>query len=101
MKCLSMMWKILPAQVREENYFSLTSRGWSTEEQKGYRKGSRGTADLLYIDQHIQNESKTRRKNLAMAEIDYKETYDLVPQGWTINCENLESGLDSRRKKLS
>ena len=27
-------------------------------------------AELLYIDQHILNESKNRRKNLAMAWID-------------------------------
>ena len=30
-------------------------------------KGSGGTAELLCIDQLIVNESKTRRKNLAMA----------------------------------
>ena len=55
-------------------------------EQKGCRKGSRGTAELLYIDQHILNESKNRRKNLAMAWIDYKNAYDMVPQSWIINC---------------
>ena len=61
--CLSMMWKILTTQIRE-------SRGLFPDEQKGCRKGSRGTAELLFIDQHILNESKTRRKNLAMAWID-------------------------------
>ena len=65
--CLPMMWKILTAQMREKIYYSLTSPGLFTDEQKGCRKGSRGTAELLYIDQHILNESKTRRKNLAMA----------------------------------
>ena len=43
------------------------------EERKGCLKGSRGTAELLYIDQHILNESKTRRKNQAMDWIDYKK----------------------------
>ena len=75
--CLPMMWKILTAQIREKIYNSLTSRGLFPGEQKGCRKGSRGTAELLYIDQHILNESKTRRKNLAMAWIDYKKTYDI------------------------
>ena len=56
------------------------------EEQKGCRKGSRSTAELLYIDQHILNESKTRRKNLAMGWIDNKKEYDMVPQSWIINC---------------
>ena len=71
--CQPMMWKILTAQVREEIYYSLTSRGLFPEEQKRCCKRSRGTAELLYIDQHILNESKTRRKNLAMAWIDYKK----------------------------
>ena len=84
--CLPMMWKILTAQIREEIYYSLISSGLFPDEQKGCRKGSRGTAELLYIDQHILNESENRRKNLAMAWIDYKKAYDIVPQIWIINC---------------
>ena len=60
--CLPMMWKILTALIREEMYYSLTSRGLFPDEQKGCHNGSRGTAELLYIDQHILNESKNRRK---------------------------------------
>ena len=80
------MWKILTAQIREEIYYSLTSRGLFPEEQKGCRKGSIGTAELLYIDQDILSESKTRRKNLAMAWIDYKKAYNMVLQSWIIKC---------------
>ena len=58
--CLPMMWKILTAQRRKEIYYSLTIHGLFPDEQKGCRKGSRGTEDLLYIDQHILNESKNR-----------------------------------------
>ena len=83
--CLLRMWKILTAQVREGIYNSLTSYGLFPEEQKGCRKGSKGTAELLYMDQRILNKSKTRRKNLAMAWIDYKKAYDMVPQSWMIN----------------
>ena len=54
---LPVMWKILTAQIREEIYYSLTSRGLFPKEQKGCRKGSRDTAELLYIDQHIPSES--------------------------------------------
>ena len=25
-------------------------------------------------------------KNLAMVPIDYRKAYDMVPQGWIINC---------------
>ena len=52
------------------------------EEKKGCRKGSRGTAELLYI----LHESKTRRKNLAMVWIDYKMAHDMVLKSWIINC---------------
>ena len=87
--CLPMMWKIFTAQIREEIYYSLTSRRLFPEEQKGCRKGSRGTAELLYIDQHILNGNKIRRKNLAMAWIVNKNVYDMVPQNWMINAQNI------------
>ena len=45
--CLPMMWKILTVQIREEIYYLLTSHGLFPDEQKGCRKGSRGTAELL------------------------------------------------------
>ena len=80
------MWKILTAKIREEIYYLLTGHGLFPDEQKICRKGSRDTAELLYIDQYILNECKTRRKNLAMAWIDYKKAYDMVPQSWIINC---------------
>ena len=76
--CLLMMWKILTTQVKEEIYYSLP--------QKGCCIGSRGTAVLLYIDQHVLNDSKTRRKNFAMAWIDNKNAYDRVLQNWIIHC---------------
>ena len=56
-----------------------------SDEQKGWCKGSRVTAELLYIDQLILNESNTRRKTLAMAWIDYKKAYNKVPHRWIIN----------------
>ena len=66
------------AQIREEIYNTLISCGLFPEEQKGCRKWTRATVELLYIDQHILYESKTRRKNLAMAWIDYKKAYDMA-----------------------
>ena len=83
--CLPMTWKIHTTN-KEQIYNPLTSRGLFVDEQKRCRKGSRGTAELLYIDQQILNECKTRRKNLAMAWIDYKKAYDMVPQCWIIHC---------------
>ena len=48
------------------------------EEQKGGRKGSRGTNDLLYIDRAVIKQVKSRNKNLAMAWIDYKKPYTFM-----------------------
>ena len=59
------------------------------EEQKGCRKGSSGTNDLLYIDRAVNKEVKSRNKNLAMAWIDYKKAYDMVPHSWIIECLDL------------
>ena len=109
------MWKILTALIREEIYDSHTSCWLFLEEQKGCRKGSRGTGELLYIDQHILNESKTRQKILAMAWIDLKKAIwygpakldNKLPQNIQdikrshTFYENLKSGIDSRREKLS
>ena len=81
--CLLIMWKILTAQIRGNIYYSLKSRGLFPDEEKGCRKGPRGTAKLLYIVQRILNESKTRRKNVAMAWI---EAYDTLPQSWILHC---------------
>ena len=52
------------------------------EEQKGCRKRSRATNDLLYIDSTVITYVKSPKKNLAMAWIDYKKVYDMVPHLW-------------------
>ena len=59
------------------------------EEQKGCRKGSRGTNNLLYIDRAVIKEVKPRNKNLAMAWIGYKKAYDMVPHSWVRECLDL------------
>ena len=60
------MWKLLTGKTLPE-------------EQKGCRKGSRGTNDLLYFDREVIKEVKSRNNNLEMAWIDYKKAYDMVP----------------------
>ena len=72
------MWKILTAQISEEIYHSLVSRGMCAEEQKGSLKGSKGTGDRLYTDYHIVKESKMKGKHVAMVRINYKEAYNIA-----------------------
>ena len=97
----------------------LTNRGLFPDELKGCCKGSRGKAELLYIDQHILNESKTRLKNKSYSldwlqkgiwygstKLDNTLSQNVQNIRWSHklhrqNHENLESGIDSRRKKIS
>ena len=83
------MWKILTVQIREKIYCSLISRGIFPDEQKGCRKRTRGKEDLLYLDQHILNESKMWRKYLAMTWIDYKKSSDMVSSSWILHCPKM------------
>ena len=48
--------------------------------QKGCHNEARGTDDPLYINQHILKKSKTRRKHIATAWIDYKKDDEIVLQ---------------------
>ena len=52
------------------------------EGQKGCRRKCQGTCDLLFIDKMI----RMRKKNLAVAWIDYKKAYDMVPHSWIVEC---------------
>ena len=70
------------------------------EEQKGCRKGSRRTNDLLYIDKAVIKEVKSGNKNLAMTWIDYKKAYDMVPHSWIIECLDLFGVVENIKSLL-
>ena len=70
------------------------------EEQKGCRKGSRRTNDILYIDRAVIQEVKSRNKNLAMAGIDYNKVYDVVPHSWIIECLDLFGVVENIKSLL-
>ena len=76
--CLSLMWKLLTGVIADQIYKHFDQEKLLPEEQKGCRKGSKGTNDLLYIDRAVIKEVKSRNKNLAVAWIDYKKAYDMV-----------------------
>ena len=64
--CLPLMWKVLLGVIADQIYGHLDQQKLLTEEQKRYRKRSRGTNNLLYIDRAVIREVKSRKKNLAM-----------------------------------
>ena len=72
---LSLLWKLLSAVIVNQISGHLDQQKLLPEEQKGCSKRSRGTNTLLYIDREVIREVKSRKKNLAMAWIDYKEAY--------------------------
>ena len=104
--CLPLMWKLLTGVIADQIYAHLDQEKLLPEEQKGCKKGSRGTNDLLYIDRAVIKEVKSRNKNLAMAWTDYKKVCDMVPHSSILECldlfgvaENIKSLLVNSMEK--
>ena len=77
--CLPLLWKLLTGILAEELYEHLENTNILPWEQKGCRKGSQGTKDQLLIDKMIVKNCKKRLTSLAVAWIDYRKAYDMVP----------------------
>ena len=60
--CLPLMWKLLLGVIADQIYGHLDQQKLLPEEQKGCRKRSRGTNDLLYIDRVVIRDAKSRKK---------------------------------------
>ena len=71
--CLPLMWKLMTGMLAEKMYSHLERENVLPSEQKGCRKGSRGTKDQLLIDKTVLRDCKKRHTNLAMAWIHYKK----------------------------
>ena len=83
------MWKLLLAVIADQIYGHLDQYKLLPGEQKGCRKRSIGTNDLCYIDRAVIRQVKSKKKNLAMAWIDYKKDYDMVLHSWIKECLDL------------
>ena len=72
--------KLLTGVISEDMSCFMENKNLLPEEQKDFRKKSRGTKDQLLIDKTILKDYRKRRTNLVMAWIDYRKTaYDCVP----------------------
>ena len=87
--CLPIMWKLLTGIISDSLYEFLEENEVLPLEQKGCKRGSRGTKDQLLIDKMVLRDSKRRRTNLTMAWIDYRKAYDMVPHSWIGECLEL------------
>ena len=67
---LSLVWKLLTGAITEEIYGFLDTNLLLPQEQKGCRRKSRRTNDLLFIDKMIMRDVKMRKRNLSMTWID-------------------------------
>ena len=97
--CPPLVWKLLTGILADEIYEHLEESCVLPEEQKGCRRKCRGTGDLLFIDKMILREVKSRKKSLAVAWIDYRKAYDLVPHSWILECLTLFK-IDERVRKF-
>ena len=69
--CLPLMWKLLTGVIAEEMYNYIELEKILPEEQKGCKRGSRGTKDQLLINKSVLKDCKKRHANLSMAWINY------------------------------
>lgn len=95
--CLPLMWKLLTGVITTEVYGFIEDM--LPQEQKGCRKNSRGTHDLLFIDKMILRNARRNQKNLVMAWVDYRKAYDLVPHSWIQECLDL-FGIATNVKRI-
>ena len=98
--CLLLMWKLLTGVIADQMYEHLDREKLLPEGQKGRRKDSRWTNDLLYIDGAVIKEVKSRSKNIAMAWIDYKKVYDMLPHSRITECLDLFQVAESIKSLL-
>lgn len=80
--CLPLAWKLMTGIVTHSMYEFFVENDALPVEQNGCRRKSRGTKDQLLIDEIVLADCKRKHKNLAMAWVDYKKAYDMVPHSW-------------------
>ena len=101
MSCLPIMWKLFTGIMSDYLYNFLEKEKLLPEEQKGNRRKTRGTKDQLLIDKAVLKDCKRRHTNLAMAWIDYRKAYDMIPHSWIRECLKLFGVADNIKRILS
>ena len=98
--CLPIVWKVLTSILSDEIYRHLEDSNLIGEEQKGCRRGYRGTKDHLMLDKVILKDCKRRKTNLAMGWIDYQKAYDLIPHSWIMETMRMVGVAEGVRNML-
>ena len=108
-RCLPVIWKILTTQINEEIYYLLKIWEIFSEVHKRRRKGTKGTDDVLYIDQQICIHDIDRLQNrlwYGLAHLDNRisENVQNIQQIHKLHDESherLEGGIYCWRTKSS
>ena len=93
--CLSNVWQLLTSILANEILVHLEENNSWPWEQKGCKKGSRGTKDHLLVDKLVVFLTKRNRRNLRMTRIDYRKAYDSVPHSWVLDVLKLYKVADN------
>ena len=88
----------------EKMYSHLERENVLPSEQNRCSEGSPGRKDQLLVDKTVSRDCK-RHTNLAMASIDYKNAYGMVPHSWISGCldmfgivNNVQDFLNNSKK---
>ena len=98
--CLPLMWKLLTGIISEHLYRYLEEEKILPEEQKGCERNSRGTKDQVLLDKALIRDWKRSSTNLAMAWIDYRKAYDMIPHSWISECLEVFGVTENTRNVL-
>lgn len=83
--CLCTIYKLITSIVTNRINNHITTNKILHEEQKGCVRKSMGCKEQLIIDSVIHEQAIKRKRNLAIAYIDYQKAYDSIPHSWLIH----------------
>ena len=83
------MYKILAPIITERAYNFLDNNNILPTEQKVCKSGSYGCKDQLLINKTLLENSRSSRKNLCTAWIDYRKVFDSIPHSWLLRVLEL------------
>ena len=94
------MWKLLTGIFSEHWYSFLEEEKILPEEKKGWKRNSRETKCQISLHKAVLRDCKRRSTNLAMAWIDYRKAYDMIPHIWTSECLEVFGVAENTKKFL-
>ena len=82
--CFPLKWKLISSIISEDMYCFMENEKLLPEEQNDFQRKSRGKKGQIVVGKTILKDCRKSRTNLAMAWIDYRNTYNFVPRSWIL-----------------